>query len=297
MTDHSTRVLVSLCNFVSADKTSLLAIDLNDGRIDPVAGLRLGVGTTGICRYGRWILVAYQLKEGLLAVLDASTLAFVDEIELPGCSDPHSITPFDDGIAVVSTGSDEILHYQLHGRVFGKARRVFAYGDERADRHHLNGIAATADGLVWSGFGARDADRPPTDGLAWTAARSGFLQVFGQTKPLREKLIHPHTVRLFEGKTYFCESSIGSFRSLERTVAVLDGYTRGIDFIDSERAAVGTSVGRRKSRSTGRILNPLEDGIDTGTCAVHIVNIASQETERVYPVEPYAREIYDILAL
>jgi hypothetical protein len=295
--NHPTRLLVSLCNFAVDGETSLVVVTLPEGSIRPLTEFSKGVGTTGICRFGPSILVAYQLQAGRIAVLDPKNLSIISELDLTDCADPHSIAAFREGIAVASTGSDEILYYPFDGSTIGRAERLFAYGDERTDNHHLNGIAAAGEHLVWCGFGAREQSQTSPSGLRWGNARSGFLQELGRPESTASGLAHPHTVRIFDGTTYLCESSLGSLRTTERTVAVLDGYTRGIEFIGAGRVVVGTSVGRRKSRSTGRILNPLDEGVDAGTCALHVVDIESAETIQTISLDHYAREIYDIFAL
>ncbi len=289
--EHSTpMLLVSLCNVGAETPSSLLVIDPRTWDITPLAGAS-GVGATGLCRIGDEILVAWQTAEASVAVLDARTLQARGEAPLPGARDVHSLVAWEDGVAVASSGTDEVLWYRYDGDRFVDRTVLWAAGAARKDTVHVNGLTARGGALVCCGFGPRRSD----DDL-WSESQGGFVYDVVNRRFLLDGLGHPHSVAFFGDELFLCESSRRRFRAIDRPVVDLDGYTRGVASLGRGLAVVGTSRGRARSRSSDRLLNPGDDGVAVGDCALQVVGLDGT-VHHVVPLADYGREIYDVLRL
>ncbi len=266
-------------------------VDARSWEVTPLAGTAGRMGATGLCRIGDEILAAFQSAEPVVAVLDARTLQVRGESVLPGALDVHSIAAWGDGIAVASSGTDEVLGYRYRDGRFSDRTVLWAATGAGKDTVHVNGLTARGDRLVCCAFGPR---RSESD--LWSEAERGCVYDVAGGRVLLEGLGHPHSVTFFGDELLLCESSCRSFRSSERAIATLDGYTRGVARLGEASAVVGTSRGRVRSRSTARLLNPADDGIDSGECALHVVDHGGT-VHRTVSLEAYGREVYDVLRL
>ncbi|HEX3464609.1 MAG TPA: DUF4915 domain-containing protein, partial [Candidatus Elarobacter sp.] len=283
------RVLISLCN-VGHGAPSLLVLDTASRTITPLA-ISSGCGATGLCVLGEEIVVAYQRQEACVGMLDARTLRLRFEAPLAGARDVHSVTAWNGGLAVASTGTDEVLWYRYDGTAFTDRTVLWSGGTGEGDLLHVNAVAVHDGTLLCCAFGPR---RSQSD--LWSDARGGFVYDVVNRRVVLDDLGHPHTLISLGGELYLCESSRRLFRSIDRSIAALNGYTRGVAPLGGARLLVGTSVGRVTSRSTGRILNPADRGLDAGTCALHEVGLDGSVGETI-SLSGYGREIYDIVPL
>ena len=287
---ENTLLLVSLCNVGEEKPSSLLLVDPTTWAVTPL-NIASGSGATGLCAIGDELLVAYQSAESSVAVLDARTLRVRSEAPLLGARDVHSVVGWEDGIAVASSGTDEVLWYRYDGNRFSDRTVLWTAGASRTDTVHINGLAAHGDSLICCGFGPR---RSAAD--LWSESQAGFVYDIVNEQVLLDGLGHPHSVAFLGDELVLCESSRKRFRSIDRLIAELHGYTRGIAPLDSTRVVVGTSCGRVRSRSSDRILNPADAGFAAGDCALHVVDLGGAVQEMV-SLADYGREIYDVLRL
>jgi len=264
-------------------------VDARSWEVTPLAGTAGRMGTTGLCRIGGEILAAVQSVEPAVVVLDARTLEVRGESPLPGALDVHSIAPWGEGIAVASSGTDEVLGYRYRDGRFSDRTVLWAATGAGKDTVHVNGLTAHGGRLICCAFGPR---RSESD--LWSGSERGYVYDVGHGRVLLEGLGHPHSVTFFGDQLLLCESSRRSFRSMERPIATLDGYTRGVARLGEASAVVATSRGRVRSRSTARLLNPADEGRDAGECALHVVELAGT-VRRTVPLAAYGREVYDVL--
>ena len=97
------------------------------------------------------------------------------------------------------------------------------------------------------------------------------------------------------GRLYYCASR-------NRTVCIhgggqsepLPGYTRGLCCV-GEHLYVGTSVGRKVSKSTGLINNPADPGAQEGICSISRLSAETLAVESTVDLSHVATEIYDLL--
>lgn len=283
------RVLVSLCN-VGKQRPSLVVLDVASGEITPLP-FTCGSGATGLCAIGDEIVAACQTPDASVMVLDARTLELRIEAPLPNARDVHSLAAWNGGLAVASSGTDEIVWYRYDGSGFSDRTVLWSGGTGDADTLHVNALAVHRDALLGCAFGPR---RSRSD--LWSDARGGFVFDVTGGRVVLDDLRHPHSLVSLGDELYLCESSPRLFRSLSGSIATLDGYTRGAVPLGRARVLVGTSVGRVRSRSSGRLLNPADGGRRRGTCAVHDVGLDGSVRETI-SLASYGAEIYDLLPL
>jgi len=248
-------------------------------------------GATGLCAVGDEILVARQAPDASVMVLDARTLQLRMEVPLPNARDAHSLVAWQGGLAVASTGTDEVVSYRYDGNGFTDPTVLWSVGDGDGDTLHVNALVVHDDALLGCAFGPR---RSAND--LWSDARGGFVFDLVNRRVVLEDLGHPHSLVSLGDALYLCESSRQVFRSVSGPIATLDGYTRGAAHLGGARMLIGTSVGRVKSRSSGRMLSPGDDGRPAGTCALHHVGLDGSVHETI-SLANYGREIYDVLPL
>jgi hypothetical protein len=283
-------LLVSLCTNETDSQPTLLTVDPVSWAITPFLSPP-GSGATGICRIGDDVFVASQSVAAAFTVIDARTMRVRAEAPMPGANDVHSIAAWEDGLAVASTGTDEVLWYRYDGDGFVDRTVLWAAGSERSDTVHVNGLAAHGGKLVCCAFGPgfRDFD-------VWSESQDGYVYDIVNARFVLRGLARPHTVAFLDGGLFLCESSRMNFRSLERAIAHVEGFTRGVAPLPDGRVVVGSSRVRIRSRSTGVYLDPETIGRYPGSCALHVIDLDGTVHETI-SLADYGREVYDIFPL
>lgn len=247
---------------------------------------------TGICRIGDLLFVAHQTAAARVAVLDAETLSVRADVCLPGARDVHSLAAWEGGVAVASTGTDEILWYRYDGADFVDRTVLWTASPERKDTLHVNGLTAHRDALLCCAFGPRRTEED-----LWSESRGGFVYDVAKGRFVLRGLAHPHSPAVRgDDELVLCESARRSFRSADQPIVELDGYTRGVACLDDGRTVIGTSVTRVKSRSSDQLLNPADEGVTAGRCALHVVD-PDGTVHQTLSLEGYGKEIYDVFPL
>ena len=300
-----THVLVSFCN-VTPGSPVLATVDLAMHRVavlevpERLSGFG---GVTGLAVSGAHLYALTSRSRAVgragreppgpsvLLIFDRRDLRLLTEYVCTEVFDGHSICPGEGGLYVVSTGTDAVVHLEMESGAIQSERVHWRPLPDapRADLHHLNGISRWRGHLVVSGFGRRD-------GAAWSSAWDGFLMDVVTGEKLVSGVGHPHSVADIGGELAYCQSaamrvtSVGGAREQR-----LPGYARGLCRI-GDMILAGTSCGRRVSKSTGLLTN-LGDAGDAkdGRCAIAQLDAATLAIQHVIDLEPYGREIYDLL--
>jgi len=283
-------LLVSLCNPDTAGQPTLLIVDPISWSVAPVER-SAGFAATGICRIRDDVLIAGQTAKATVAIFDARSFQLRALIEMPGARDLHSLVPWEGGLAAVSTGTDELLWYGYDNNQLSSRTVLWAAGPSRSDTVHLNGLATHHGRLVCSAFGPRFRDFD-----VWSESQDGFVYDVTRERFVLRGLARPHTITFIGDELFICESSRRNFRSAQRSIVNLDGYTRGVSPLDDGRVVVATSQSRVRSRSTGRQLDPPPNGQDDGSCALHVIDFDGV-LQKTIPLGHYGREIYDVFLL
>jgi len=275
-------------------------VDTGSGSIEPVWIAEPGLGATGLLRVGGRIYVVLRAQarstsepeRSDIAVLCAKTLRELDRWRVPDAADLHSLACDGDTLYAVSTGTDELLALPLDGPGRGTVTWRPAGATDRLDGHHLNGLLLADGELYISGFGPKPA------GADWKEARDGFLcRIDGPV--LRQGLRHPHSILELDTTFVICESPSRLALALDgRRSDTLPGYTRGLCLAD-DALYVGTSMGRRRSKSTGTLNNLAAPGgfAVEGACALVRLDPATLSLSSTLSLAAYGRELYDLLPL
>lgn len=294
------RVLVSFCN-QGAGRPSLAVCDVRHAdRVDVVDLPDFGqVGAAGLTRAGDVIAVALQAQPGApahLVLLDAETLGVREHWPLSLVADPHSMVWQPDGqggrLTVASTGTDEVIELELRGEDAPVERVVWrpAGAGRRIDRHHINSVALHEDQLIVAGFW-------PKVGRHWASALQGKVVVAETDEVLQDGLRHPHSLVSIDADLWLCESSGATVQMVGGAAGrTLPGYTRGLCVLGGDQLMVGTSVGRKTSRSLG-ISNPGDPGQVAGACCLLVLARPALQPVQVVKLGHLTSEIYDILPL
>ncbi|MFN8526580.1 MAG: DUF4915 domain-containing protein [Chloroflexota bacterium] len=225
-----------------------------------------------------------------LLVLDGRSLDQVSRYTLQRGRDVHSLHFWGNVLYAVSTGTDELLALTIKdGSVVDEqvAWRPDPDGP-REDRHHLNAVTTVAGELAVSGFGRKD-------GILWSTATDGFVVGISTGSRLVSGLHHPHSPLDLGSDVAYCESGLGAVRAVQSgRVQKLGGYARGLCMV-GDQLFVGTSLGRRVSRSLGVMTNRGEPGATVGQCAVSRLRASDLSVEASVELGRYAQEIYDLL--
>lgn len=298
------QILVSFCNVTRPGWPALGLLDPATSTFHVVqlpVGLLRGAGLTGLAATERHVYAATQATNVTLRgrrpgrcellVFDRADLRLVNRYPFRRATDVHSLWLAGETLYAVSTGTDEVVELRARGAEVDLESLFWRPEPPgpRADVHHLNAVRGRADRLLVVGFGRRG-------GGLWSSARDGFVVDAVCGERLASGLRHPHSLALVDGQIACCESR-------ERAVQViggprvgdLAGYTRGLCVVGSE-LFVGTSVGRRTSRSTGRSAAHASTA-PPGRCAISRLSTDRLVVEETIDLSAYGREIYDLLPL
>jgi hypothetical protein len=254
--------------------------------------LASGVGIGADEQYVYHICIANPNFGTYLTILDRQSLEVVHVQLLEEVVDGHSVVRFGDSLVVASTGTDEIVGYELQGFELGTAYVVWSPTGSGTDTHHINSLAIANCELLCSAFG-------PKEGDSWAATREGYVRNVTTDTVLLDGLQQPHSAFWHEGQLLVCNSLEGSVITDDGALAYLYGYARGLTFGLDGTMYAGTSLSRRRPHSNddpGLFGNPNDPGTVHGQCAV--IQMAPSGGHRLeMAMAPFGNEIYDIVVL
>jgi Domain of unknown function (DUF4915) len=291
-------ILVSFCN-VSLPARPALA--LLDGGTFAVRVVQLPsevprrVSITGLAASEHFVYAALPgAPTGLskLLVLDRADLRLLNYYYFRSVVDVHSLWVSDEGLYAVSTGTDEVIELRMRGAEV-IAETVFwrpEPGGPREDVHHLNAVYGWRGNLLVSGFGKKA-------GEIWSLTRDGFVFNITRGEKIASSIPHPHSLVATDDMLAYCESGNMAVRVIGRAhVQRLPGYARGLCLV-GQYLFVGTSIGRRVSKSTGMLNSPNATGALAGQCTISRLSLDRSEIEDTVDMTSYGDEIYDLLPI
>ncbi len=291
------KVLVSFCNArPDAADPNLLLLDVASGERTWISIEGETGGVTGVAQDARYIYAACQANPTGIAIIEKSSLRTVARRRLAEARDPHSLAVHADVLWIASTGTDQILQYRLAAHppqlVLEKVVWSPPGSAQRSDSHHLNSLYFDGRALYASGFGPRRDER-------WSSATSGYVFNVSAQRAEVQDVYHPHSAFVRCGHVYCCESSSRSVKRDGQIILRLEsGYTRGLH-LAGHRLLLGTSSGRRHSRSTGLVNNPADPGDLVEDCRLLVFErgLLRQQYRlvRSFDFLPGRREIYDVV--
>lgn len=301
MADEPTHVLISFCE-TAPGAPSLAVFEIATATVDvlrvPDALSRHG-GVTGLAVTEQYVFVMTQRTAGwtdvgrpspsTLVILDRRNLTLVSEHLCPSAIDAHSLRAIDDALYVVSTGTDEVVRLVLRGAEVISETVVWRPDPEgpRTDIHHLNAITSWRGDIVVSGFGRRT-------GPLWGSAIDGFLQRMNSAERLLTGIRHPHSAVEVGGAVAYCESATSTVHVMGTGRAGrVPGYARGMCCVGN-RLFVGTSRGRRTSKSTDMLTTRADPGVADGRCSLVQLRTDDLAVERIVDLDLLGWEIYEL---
>jgi GT2 family glycosyltransferase len=291
-------VLVSFCNNPESTTSPILCIKIPKTDIGAVeyAPVHLGYPglinhVTGITISHKMVLIAFNAEGRFyIAGLQKRDLAPIFYQNLPEAKDIHSIFAWNNRLYVVSTGTDEVLAYDILHNKLDNYQVIWRASLEKSDTHHVNSIVECNGDLFVSAFG-------PKSGKLWSSALYGYIHNITRDIRIKDDIYHPHSLSAQNDQLYYCESHNGTLCSLYNQILQLSGYSRGVGWISDEEVCITTSIGRKVSRSTGQIGNPADPGDPAGKCGLTIQNIKSGKTLASIDFSWFGPEVYDVLVL
>jgi hypothetical protein len=193
--------------------------------------------STGLCVFNN---IYYRYIRSTNCLIGYDVDGIKSTLRLPNCYDVHDIYIDEEGIICVSTGTNEILYYNHHGKLINAWK---ASGEK--DAWHLNCLEKKNGHLFFSAFGKFVEHR------GWNihgSSEKGFVMNLSTGEYCVDRLSGPHHPRFFDGNWYVCNSNKNSIRivdsnKIEQEID-LGGFTRGLQ-IDNDFIYVGVSANRK----------------------------------------------------
>ncbi|MEA4909323.1 MAG: DUF4915 domain-containing protein [Anaerolineaceae bacterium] len=290
-------LLASFCNLPVSTFSPVLLIKTQPDEqpsieFSPISlGYPRYVTATGMARKDGKIYVMFTSEgKNCVSALREGEFNNIFNQELPEVLDAHSIHATDQHLYIVSTGTDQVLRYDLNATGLEHPSVFWEASSAHKDTHHINSIVEMDGDLYISAFG-------PRTGELWASATQGYIHNISRDQQVARGIYHPHSLTTRRRQLFYCDSHHGTFCSLQGPLFYLDGYSRGIVWLSDERVAVTTSIGRKVSKSTGKFMNPADPGEKAGTCSLSIKEISTGNTILASDLSWFGPEIYDLLLL
>lgn len=283
-------LLISFCNLPQPQRSGALLYDSYGSatRWIDVGAMGLVSGSTGLSQNRSHVfLLSHVEGKDVLSMLEKATLKPVLSQELHEVRDAHSLCVTDTHIFVVSTGTDEVVRYDLNTNGCSQPNVIWQATNKKCDTHHLNSIVLHRDELIVAGLGPKPAE-------LWSSATKGYIFNISQNRLIKEGIYHPHSLCVLNDDVYYCESVTQTWCSLDGTVhCSVNGYARGVCFVDQHTVVIGTSLGRQVSKSTRILNNPADHGELAGECGLTVYHRDTNQHESI-SLSQFGTEIYDI---
>ncbi|HET9908418.1 MAG TPA: DUF707 domain-containing protein [Anaerolineales bacterium] len=294
-------VLVSFCNIpvYTTSPLAVLQISEKQGNLVSYAPVALGYAgplktATGLTSANGKIFVLFTTRDGktYVAALKERDLSPLFHCELPEIKDGHSILALRDCLYVVSTGTDEIICYDIKDSRVENPRVVWHASNTKQDTHHVNSIIEYNGDVLISAFGRKK-------GELWTTASNGYIFNITSNSLITDGIHHPHSLSIKNDKIYYSDSNRNAFCMVGDPEPIFDlnGYARGITWLSDDIVCLAISIGRKVSKSTGRIANPADPGEPAGECGLVIGKVSNKEVLEKIDLSWFGPEIYDTLIL
>jgi hypothetical protein len=292
-------VLASFCNNPESTTSPVLCAKVSLSHLNTLEYAPVSLGfpglinsVTGLAKGHKKIFVFFVSQaKSYVSVLRESDLIPLFYQGLPEIKDGHSLTVFGQQLYIVSTGTDEVLRYDISENALENPRIAWRASEAGRDTHHINSIVEKDDDLLISAFG-------PKTGQLWATASNGYIHNITRNIRVKEGVHHPHSLSVRGGKLYYADSQRNTFCSIDDEVLfTLNGYTRGIVWLSDDVICAATSIGRKISKSTGLINNPSDPGEPAGECGLLLGSISKKKIFRKKDLSWFGPEVYDVLLL
>jgi hypothetical protein len=291
-------ILLSFCNTVETSvfyqRLGLSQLAVLDTRKDKIYFIKLPQyldhnGITGITIDKDYVYAVTQARENpYILKFSGSDLTYLKSGVLEEVRDAHSLTENKGILYICSTGSNSVEMYDADSLNYKGTFWQHPDTDKNGDEVHLNGIIINGNDLWVSCFGKKR-------GKYWTTAASGYIINTSNNKKIY-KVTHPHSINSYKSEIYYCESTKGSVLvNARQLIKFPHTYVRGLSLYGTQML-IGISSGRKKSRSTGDLNNPIGEGryiAKSGLCILDTKN----KRKSYYSLIRFGREIYDVVVI
>ena len=294
-------VLVSFCNIPTITTSPLFLLQIPEEETKQISYAPVSLGcpepattATGLtCANGKiFILFALDGNRFHVAVLQEDNLFPLFYQEMPEVKDGHSILAVDQCLYIVSTGTDEVISYNIKEKSLENPNVIWRASKTRKDTHHINSIVEKNGEILVSAFG-------PKSGHLWSTASNGYIFNISSNSLIMDGIHHPHSLSVKNDKIFYSDSQRNAFCVQDQTTALfeLDGYTRGVSWLSDDLVWLATSIGRRVSKSTGLVGNAADPGELAGECSLLLGDISERKIVKKIDLSWFGPEIYDVLVL
>jgi uncharacterized protein (TIGR03032 family) len=210
----------------------------------------------------------------------------------------HDVAWAGDRLWVVNTRFSCLCTLDPRWSFVPRWRPAFISGLASEDRCHLNGLGLR-DGVPRYVTALGETDQA----AGWRAnkARGGCLLDVASGEVIARGLSMPHSPRWHDGKLWVLESGVGSLSVVDertgqlQTVALVPGFTRGLDFV-GPFAFVGLSQVRESAMFSGI---PITDRlpVEERKCGVWVIDTRSGQIVAFLRFEAGVQEVFAVQVL
>jgi len=259
-------------------------------------GNRLAIGTrTQVCEFQNQADVVRRLPE---AERTADGCLVPRRAHTTGNIGVHELAYVNDELWVVNTRFSCLCTLAADSSFVPRWRPPFITGLSLEDRCHLNGFGVR-DGRVRYATALGETDTA----AGWRAnkARGGVLMDVPSGEYIARGLSMPHSPRWYRDRLWILESGAGSLSIVDEVsgrlqhVALLPGFTRGLDFV-GPFAFIGLSQVRETAVFSGIPITerlPVEERM----CGMWVVDIRSGQTVAFLRFEAGVQEVFAVQVL
>ncbi len=293
--------LVSFCNLPFREKHAILKIKFDLGSLNVIEVVPIDIGfpgflksATGLALGNGKLFVTYSpWKKTFISILDEDRFSCLHYQELKEVRDGHSIMFHDSKLYIVSTGTDEVICYQIAPNLeLIRPEIVWRASRSKRDFHHINSIVQVDGDILISAFGKKD-------GRSWKTATNGMIFNLTRGQVIKTGIVHPHSLSVHHGMLYFCGSYTGEFASIkdDSPIFTLRGYARGVTWLSDEYVCIAISKRHRDAKLLKFVEQFLFKNSYGKGSKIYIGDIKRKRVVKSIDLSHYAPEIYDLLTI
>ena len=294
-------IILSFCNMPTQTTSPLLCMQSSPDGSGQLSFAPIALGfadtsatVTGLGHANGRLFAIFGSRWGkvYVSVLRERDLSPLFVQELPEVHDHHSVLPVGDCLYAVSTGTDELLCYDVRENRLENCRVVWRASDAGRDTHHINSVVEKDGEILVSAFG-------PKEGALWATSMNGYIYNVTAGTTVLKGIYHPHSLSVRNGRLYYSNSHSNTFCAADdpNPIFQLNGYTRGVTWLEDDIVCLATSIGRRVSKSTGLVANPADPGEPAGESAIWLGDITTRQILHSIDLSWFGPEVYDVLVL
>lgn len=263
--------------------------------LDSVMEPKVDIGVTGlVAGSDQSVFLAIQSSAPRLVALDPE-MRPTHTWALAKARDPHSLAFVSPYLYIASSSSNRVFSIDVRESGVVEQEVFASHPDSTSDQVHVNGVAATQDGLALSQFGLRRGNG------SW--GRRGQVIDCASDRVITGDLAQPHSLTATDSGLVVLSSAEGSVVRVDHGGSVasthVGGYLRGLG-VSGRTMVIGRSAWRPASRLLGGMKRPPQSRDPHGNPwqRSSLIRINFEGTvHNELDFTPYGAEIYDVLPL